>query len=91
MAAQSLIRKHVSEFSKAQTAKKPISPSLFRVCYFGGSRGGDWRDLLVKGWAGTRFDNFWADDVKKKQEQLYYIDLIGGAEKLSQNEKPEKK
>lgn len=81
MAAQQLVRKHVSEFSKAKRRGKPIPPSKVNVCYFGGSRSGAWRDLLLLEWAGTRFDNFWAKDVAKDVKQLYYIDLIGGAEK----------
>ena len=80
--AQQQIRNHTSVYSKFLRREKPIPPARFNIRYFGGPRKGEWRMVEIMEWTKSRFEMCWALDVDKQTKQLYYLDLIGEAEKL---------
>lgn len=49
------------------------------VRYGGGSTPNTWREVKPIGWAGARFENLKVWSVDKKMEQVWYLDLVGGA------------
>jgi len=80
LSAQKLVHSHVAQYTKAFKKDPKTEKVLMRLDYWGGTKKGTPRNVLIAEWLPTKQACFWGYDPNDPSiKKIYHLDLISSA------------